>query len=172
MRAIRTAALLLLVVSAAAACHAGPSPAAADVAAASDREHNSIAESYVQLALALGEHDPSYVDSYFGPPEWRSAASPRRAIPDVQAEAEALLERMSRISSEKDEITRLRHSGLAKQILALRARAERMGGRALSGAEEDQALHDAPPAANKNAEATKLRATLSRLLPAEDATAR
>jgi len=170
MRAIRTAALLLLVVSAAAACHAGPAPAAADVAAASDREHNSIADSYVQLALALGQHEPSYVDSYFGPPEW-TAASPRRAIPDVQAEAEALLERLSRISSEKDEITRLRHSALAKQILALRARAERMAGRPLSAAQEAEALHDAPPAANKNAEAAKLRAALSRLLPAKSAAA-
>ena len=84
MRAIRAAALLLLAVAAAAACHAGPAPAAANAAAASDRERDSIAESYVKLALELGEHDPSYVESYYGPPDWRSAASPRRAISDVQ----------------------------------------------------------------------------------------
>ena len=170
MHAIRSAALLLLL-AAAAACHAGPAPAAADAAAAPDRERDSIAESYVKLALELGGHDPSYVDSYYGPPEWRSAASPRRAIPDIQAEAAALLERLSRISSEKNELTRLRHSSLAKQILALRARAERLGGRGLSAAEEAEALHDAPPAGNKVAEAAKLRAALSRLLPAKDAAA-
>src|SRR3954447_22980356 len=84
MIAIRPAALLLLVAGAAAACHAGPAPAAAAVAAVSDREQNAIAESYVRLALELGQHDPTYVDSYFGPPEWRSAAAPRRAIPDIQ----------------------------------------------------------------------------------------
>jgi hypothetical protein len=35
---------------------------------------------------------------------------------------------LSRIESEKNELKRLRHSALAKQILALRARAERMAG--------------------------------------------
>ncbi len=33
-----------------------------------------IAEQYVRLALALGEHDSDYVDAYFGPPEWRELA--------------------------------------------------------------------------------------------------
>ena len=33
-----------------------------------------IAESYVRLALALGEHDDDYVDAYFGPADWREQA--------------------------------------------------------------------------------------------------
>ena len=32
---------------------------------------NDAAERYVKLVLALGEHDPDYVDAYYGPPEWR-----------------------------------------------------------------------------------------------------
>ena len=30
---------------------------------------NEIAERYVKLVLATGQHDPAYVDSYYGPPE-------------------------------------------------------------------------------------------------------
>ena len=32
-----------------------------------------IAESFVKLALAVGEHDPLYVDAYFGPEAWARA---------------------------------------------------------------------------------------------------
>ena len=35
---------------------------------------DSIAEQYVRLALAMGEHDASYVDAYFGPGHWRTEA--------------------------------------------------------------------------------------------------
>ncbi|MDH4126321.1 MAG: hypothetical protein OEW64_08260 [Gammaproteobacteria bacterium] len=41
-----------------------------DVAA----EFDPLAEQYVKLALALGQHDPDYVDAYFGPKEWRDDA--------------------------------------------------------------------------------------------------
>ena len=32
---------------------------------------NEIAERYVKLVLATGQHDPAYVDSYYGPPGGR-----------------------------------------------------------------------------------------------------
>ena len=34
----------------------------------------TVAESFVKLALALGLHDQDYVDAYFGPAEWRPRA--------------------------------------------------------------------------------------------------
>jgi hypothetical protein len=37
-----------------------------------------IAERYVRLALALGEHDEDYVDAYFGPPNGGSRQKKRR----------------------------------------------------------------------------------------------
>ena len=30
-----------------------------------------VAESYVRLVLAVGQHDPDYVDAYYGPPAWK-----------------------------------------------------------------------------------------------------
>ena len=39
---------------------------------------NDIAEHYVKLVLALGQHDPDYVDSYYGPPSGRRRRSANR----------------------------------------------------------------------------------------------
>ena len=35
---------------------------------------DSIAQQYVRLVLALGQHDADYVDAYYGPPEWKTEA--------------------------------------------------------------------------------------------------
>ena len=35
---------------------------------------NTIAERYVKLVLALGQHDADYVDAFYGPPEWKAEA--------------------------------------------------------------------------------------------------
>src|SRR6187401_1201610 len=37
---------------------------------------NALAERYVKLILAIGHHDPNYVDAYYGPPEWKPAKGP------------------------------------------------------------------------------------------------
>jgi len=36
-----------------------------------NRELNDIAEPYVKLVLAVGQHDADYVDAYYGPPDGR-----------------------------------------------------------------------------------------------------
>ena len=35
---------------------------------------NTLAERYVRLVLALGQHDADYVDAYYGPAEWKMEA--------------------------------------------------------------------------------------------------
>src|SRR6188768_2883232 len=35
---------------------------------------DTIAEQYVKLVLAMGQHDADYVDAYYGPPEWKKEA--------------------------------------------------------------------------------------------------
>ena len=39
---------------------------------------NRIAESYVKLVLAVGQHDADYVDAFYGPAEWRTEAETRK----------------------------------------------------------------------------------------------
>ncbi len=33
---------------------------------------NPVAERYVHLVLALGQHHPDYVDAFYGPAEWKT----------------------------------------------------------------------------------------------------
>ena len=33
---------------------------------------NDVSERYVKLILAIGEHEPGYVDAYYGPDEWHA----------------------------------------------------------------------------------------------------
>jgi hypothetical protein len=40
---------------------------------------NALADRYVRLVLAVGQHDASFVDAYYGPPEWKSAGGGRQA---------------------------------------------------------------------------------------------
>jgi len=54
---------------------------------------NQLAERYVKLVLALGQHDADYVDAYYGPPEWRKEAEKAKpALAQIDADA-ATLER-------------------------------------------------------------------------------
>ncbi len=50
----------------------------------------SLAERYVKLVLAVGQHDADYVDAFYGPPEWRKeveTGKPGLATIDQQAVA-------------------------------------------------------------------------------------
>jgi len=33
---------------------------------------NAVAERYAPLLLALGQHDPDYVDAFYGPADWKT----------------------------------------------------------------------------------------------------
>jgi hypothetical protein len=44
---------------------------------------NAVAERYVQLVLALGRHDPDYVDAFYGPAEWKTQAEKERKSLDA-----------------------------------------------------------------------------------------
>ena len=35
---------------------------------------NAVADRYVQLVLALGQHDPDYVEAFYGPLAWKTQA--------------------------------------------------------------------------------------------------
>ncbi len=110
---------------------------------------DGIAEQFVRLALAVGEHDPLYVDAYFGPAAWREEAKaeklPLEAIRTAAAPLIAELERMD--TGGMDEALRLRRTFLAKQHESLVGRVIVLEGTKLSFDEESMALFDivAPP---------------------------
>jgi hypothetical protein len=44
------------------------------VAARAADDMDAVAERYAHLVLALGQHDPDYVDAFYGPTEWKTQA--------------------------------------------------------------------------------------------------
>ena len=116
---------------------------------------NEIAERYVKLVLAMGQHDPAYVDSYYGPPEWKAEAEKgKRPLTEIDADAQGLVDALSAgaaiavASTAADgdlnvELARLRHEYLRRQLEALRSRVRMLSGIKLSFDEESQALYDA-----------------------------
>ncbi len=105
---------------------------------------NLIAERYVRLALALGEHDPMYVDAYYGPEEWkREAASEETGLAAITAEADSLLAALGAIDTGgMEEIHRLRHGFLVKHLEALSAWSRIRNGEKMTFDEEARALYD------------------------------
>jgi hypothetical protein len=107
---------------------------------------NTIAERYVKLVLAVGQHDADYVDAYYGPAEWKTEAE-RNKMPlaDIQAAATRLIADIPAVSDadRRDELIVLRHDYLKRQLDALVARVRTLQGAKLSFDEESQALYDA-----------------------------
>ena len=52
---------------------------------------NAVAERYTHLVLALGQHDPDYVDAFYGPAEWKTQAEKeKKSLDPISAEAAEL----------------------------------------------------------------------------------
>ena len=101
-----------------------------------------IAEQYVRLVLALGEHDADYVDAYYGPPEWRSKG---RTLDEIREEAGALIAVIPSVSEGpgSEGGAPQRQTYLRRQLQALISRIDILQGTKLSFDEESQALYDA-----------------------------
>jgi hypothetical protein len=133
------------------------------VAAMSD-----LAERYVKLVLAVGVHDADYVDAYYGPPEWRTAATQaRRGVAELEADAAALLAELESraLPSAADEIEQLRHRYLVTQTRSLAARLKMLRGERLTFDAESAALYDAVAPTHSEAEFEAVLADLERRLP-------
>ena len=107
---------------------------------------NEIAERYVKLVLALGQHDSDYVDAYYGPPEWKAEAEQRKLpLAEIGTAAEELIAKIGEPGSGQgdDEMVALRHRYLRRQLESLTARVRMLSGTKLSFDEESQALYDA-----------------------------
>ncbi len=108
---------------------------------------NAVADRYVHLVLALGQHDPDYVDAFYGPAEWKSQAEKEKksldAIGVEAAELNATLTKIPDAATSGDEMPRLRREYLQKQISALAARVRALKGEKLKFDDESRALYDA-----------------------------
>src|SRR5262245_66649472 len=86
---------------------------------AQDRSMNSLAEQYVRLVLAVGQHDADYVDAYYGPPEWRKEAETRKLpLTEIASRAAALSRDLAAAlqTPAGDEMAQLRRQYLTRQL--------------------------------------------------------
>src|SRR5204863_4007049 len=108
---------------------------------------NPVAERYAHLVLALGQHDPDYVDAFYGPVEWKTQAEKEKksldAIGTEAAELSATLAKTADTATSGDELLKLRREYLQKQVAALAARVRMLNGEKLKFDDESRALYDA-----------------------------
>src|ERR1700730_489878 len=138
MKCVSLVFLLLALFAALTAEAVSPSPTPAML-----RSVNEIAEAYVKLVLAMGQHDPDYVDAYYGPPEWKKQSETKKPLDAIALEATRLRDQLAKVSTATDEMERLRREYLTKQLSALQARVRILKGEHLKFDEESQALYDA-----------------------------
>jgi hypothetical protein len=108
---------------------------------------NAVAEKYAHLVLALGQHDPDYVDAFYGPAEWKARAEKeKQSLDAIAAEAGELivdLRKTEEADRSGDEMLKLRHEYLHKQISALLARVAVLKGGKIKFDTESKLLYDA-----------------------------
>src|ERR1041385_959423 len=100
---------------------------------------NAIAEKYAHLVLALGQHDRDYVDAFYGPAEWKTQAEKeKKSLDAIGAETAELMKNIGGAEASHsdaatalksgDELVKLRHEYLEKQISALAVRVRMLKG--------------------------------------------
>jgi hypothetical protein len=127
---------------------------------------NAAAETYVNLVLSVGEHDPDYVDAYFGPPARREQLKAARpSLDSIRSSAVHLLAELKAIPAAQEEIVQLRHRYLKGQLQSLVARVDMLGGKVFPFDEEARALYDADPPHHSESHFRSVLLNLDGMLP-------
>lgn len=129
---------------------------------------NQIAEHYVKLVLAVGQHDAGYVDAYIGPPSWQNEAqqSPATPLSELLAQADTLLQQADALpTAPQDQLER--QEFLRLQLHAVKAFIAQLNGSKLPFDAESKALYDAVSPALTTADLDITLAELAALLPEE-----
>ena len=153
-----------ILVVACAACAGGPSPDSGSTV-------DEVAEGFVKLALAAGQHDADFVDAYYGPPEWaEEAKGGSSSLAEIRLRAEELIELLRQSPpGGDDEMVALRYRYLERQLGALAARVEMLEGVEMSFDEESMALYDAIAPSYADEHFQEVLDELEGLLPGEGA---
>jgi hypothetical protein len=126
-------------------------------------EAKSLGEEYVRLALAVNEHLPGYIDSYFGPSEWAQGAQQgeKLLLPDLAQRVERLATNVSQVTDWDAQ----RKDFLTRQISAMQMSLRLLAGENVSLVEEAQALYDIQPAWKDETYFIEYQKRLDEILP-------
>src|SRR5664279_3395592 len=119
---------------------------------------------YVNLVLAVGRHDPDFVDAYYGPPEWKVAAEAgiSRPLAELRVEARRILEGVTvAMGLTRDDV---RRDYLMGQVAAVEAHLAQLEGQVFSFDDEAEALYQVRPPRTSEATFAAALARLDQLL--------
>lgn len=124
---------------------------------------DKLAEQYVKLALAVGEHHPYYIDAYYGPNEWRTGE--KRPLADLKTDINALLAQLEYVQS-KPELAQ-RKAFLQVQTKSMLTFIQIIHNEKISFDDESLRLYDAISPNITEAELDKALNQLDAMLPGE-----
>lgn len=128
---------------------------------------DAIARSFVTMSLEVENYDPGFVDAYYGPPEWQTAAKAKpRTAAQLKAEAARLIAAANAVDPARlAPIEKKRRAYLIGQSKAAAVRLDMAGGKHLPFVEEAQALFGAAPQIKPLASYDPILARISALAP-------
>ena len=165
MRLLLATLMMISAVSCATPARLAPGAATATSRTALD----PLAEAYVRLSLEIGEHEPGYIDAYYGPQDWaQQARQSPRALPELRAAAEALLKQVSAVDEAGlDPLEVRRKRLLAAQLVAARTRMAMLAGESLDFEREAEGLYALRPALKPLSDYDAALQRLETLFPGE-----
>jgi len=157
------AAILILISTVCASCSTEALPTL-------EAQLDPIAERYVRLALALGEHDDDYVDAYVGPAEWRERAEKEAlGLGEIIAAADQLVTELKLLDPAGAEtLVALRRDYLRSHSSSMAAVSRIRNGEALSFDEESRAVYGFVAPSFPREYYDNALQTLDALLPGEE----
>jgi hypothetical protein len=128
-----------------------------------------IAGDYVRLTLEAGAIEPEYVDAYYGPAEWATAAKAHgRSVSQLRADARALKLRVEKVPlAGLSPIERERRVFLIGQLQAAETRLAMHAGEKFSFADEAEGLFGVRPKLESLTSFDSTLVEIERLLPGE-----
>jgi hypothetical protein len=144
--------------------------AACGSSSSASTDMNALADRYVRLVLAAGQHDPDFVDAYYGPDELKAEveAAGKRPLPELRADVTRLAGEIAAVPEPAAALERLRREYLLKQTRAMEARLRIVGGERLPFDEESQVLYDAVAPVHPESYFQERVQRLDRLVPGAD----
>ena len=135
----------------------------------SPHDMDGLAEQYVRLVLALGQHDADFVDAYHGPEQWREdARRDELSLDGISIKAGLLRSTVSAGDLGRDtRVDGQRRTLLLKQLTAVQTRADLLRGKKFSFDQEARLLYDAAPPHYEAGYFESLLVELDALLPGE-----
>jgi hypothetical protein len=128
-----------------------------------------IAEAYVRMSLEIGTHEEGYIDSYIGPPEWKTQAeSAPRSVADLKLEADRLTQELEAVHvSGLERIMQRRVSFLLANVKSARFRLDMIEGTRVPLADEAERLFAIRPELRRLESYEPALARIEALVPGE-----